>query len=1440
MKYPQKPAAPTLRSYGVREPHDEREDENVKRIISILLALIMALSLLPVSAFAAEPANSGIATQSGDVAQVIAKDGSLLRSYSSFKEALSTANSTDGCKLKVLQDVTFDYASANGSFELDGTGVRFSGYLTVSGAVKIIGGNFTRVNVSENAKLAGGSYTMLQNRDAQSWNGYLPSNNYKFCDSASDTPLTADDLEKDTLNGVYISGGQDEPSVARINEDTTPYATLAAAIDAAKPCNTITLLATVDETVTIDRAITLDLDGRNITGSLTFTNSDARLDNSDHSGTGGEIASLTINVTDSSKTLIDILADQVAFLNAANGSMLSGARKTLLNVQLGWHPECTYFPPNYICPCGRKGSSCDHSNVDTATGICAGCSHQFTASTTNGSTTTWYDTLQRALNAAQDGSTVKLFKTVTESFVSTPSATSFTIDWNGHTLTGTLSVTVGSKSNGEPSFVTLTDTSGTNNGGVTGTIDDSAVHLRFDAGRYSSIPYVTPGYETQLDRLADDRAFVDANNNLNVFNANQKAALSNVQVIPHTCSAAAELDGTCACGRHFDTTPPVITLDDSNICGQGTESNMQYVEVKGNKLYFTVADAETGIKSVSYNGTTLTPENGKYSIVIDDTTGKTTARIVATNNAEQSSALDLVAYRMVETKISQVWNGAEVVEICGESVTTGHPVDEIRWIRATKPYSVKIKADPSRINANTILELRPYTKAEGSYCAIRSSSSDSANYTYYFTTAPRSLAQYSQGQSPSFTLNDLKDIRIVRTKDTFAPTATITVRDVAYDNFSVIYYASGMIPVYDLFYKGPVTVDVTATDDNSGVQTVEYLFNDNPCQTAIQVNGILGGWQRLQLDSNGKAQFSLAANQKGYLYVRVTDEDGNVKIVNVSKGLVIYTDLQVTSADPTITLSLDEARRSDARTLPVNSGGSKNKVTIKCKDESGNDITMNPVFDAYPHNEYTVDSDGNIVLTAAFLRSRAVGTYTLTITIDPMEEEYKDIAGNDKPTTVTVTLNVTKIKPTFTADNIPLSDKDFDGSAVNHPTIAPSITGGRNVRYEYKVKDADDNTYTTTPPTTAGDYVVKVTIEGDESYEAVTATKNFTISPKEVTITGTTVSNKVYNGNTDAVIANLGTLNGIVDSHNNVTIKDGSATFNNKNVGENKTVTFSGFTLEGADAKNYTLTAQPAATTASITPRLVTINGLAVDNKTYDGKPDATISADLTLTLAPVANNADSGIVPNDDVTLNPTAAKAEFENKNAGADKPVTFSDFALTGADAGNYTLVLPTDVTATIERKTLTVDGLKIADKTYDGTKTAQWDGTPTLIGLVEGETLQLICGVPTFTSAIPGSNIPVTFTPFSLADGTGLAANYTLIQPVSGSITGNIVVNRHNHSRGPRPYLPQQPANGANGTNGGKDGVTSARTGDMGVALYAALSLASLSGTALLTRKRKETL
>ena len=972
--------------------------------------------------------------------------------------------------------------------------------------------------------------------------------------------------------------------------------------------------------------------------------------------------------------------------------------------------------------------------------------------------------------------------------------------------------------------------------------------------------------KTLLDVLPDNFAYQQNSKTIN----GAERELKDVQIATHyTCIF--DNSTTCACGRVKNTTPPVITYTNATRTGTETSSSgyeQNFVEVHGNTLTFTITD-DTAVKSVKINGESVNlSSDDTYSIEIDDERsevddnlkeGKQYVTIEATDTANNTAKLAFTAYRMVETKITPVPEGIKILSICGDEVTTTKPADYSRWRRAASPYWVEFQVENQPwFDAGKYLKLRLfYIERPGYTAKSELSCKKTSDGNYLFTTeagnegeAAWHLATYLKNNrvdketgEKKFSYEQLKDIRIVRAEDTAAPDTTISFDDKnkEYTTFTTINQPTA----YELFYKDSLTVNVSATDDNSGVAaTAEYLFTETRYAEDRIQNAT--DWQTFSLTASVEdpatytGSFTLNAGKlgtKGFLYVRTKDNANNTTNVSANKGLVIYKDAVGTNT--TITKDLYEVRTSPVP-LPVNSGSSANKVVITCTDSSGNKTTLRPFgVPAIPY-DYDVRENGNVSLTQYFLKDLTVGTYTLEITIDPVGEKYKEADGNDKPTTVTVTLNVTKIKPTFTADNIPLSDKDFDGSAVNHPTIAPSITGGRNVRYEYKVKDADDNTYTTTPPTTAGDYVVKVTIEGDESYEAVTATKNFTISPKEVTITGTTVSNKVYNGNTDAVIANLGTLNGIVDSHNNVTIKDGSATFNNKNVGENKTVTFSGFTLEGADAKNYTLTAQPANATASITPRLVTINGLAVDNKTYDGKPDATISADLTLTLAPVANNADSGIVPNDDVTLNPTAAKAEFENKNAGADKPVTFSDFALTGADAGNYTLVLPTDVTATIERKTLTVDGLKIADKTYDGTKTAQWDGTPTLIGLVEGETLQLICGVPTFTSAIPGSNIPVTFTPFSLADGTGLASNYTLIQPVSGSITGNIVVNRHNHSRGPRPYLPQQPANGANGTNGGKDGVTSARTGDMGVALYAALSLASFSGTALLTRKRKETL
>ena len=84
-------------------------------------------------------------------------------------------------------------------------------------------------------------------------------------------------------------------------------------------------------------------------------------------------------------------------------------------------------------------------------------------------------------------------------------------------------------------------------------------------------------------------------------------------------------------------------------------------------------------------------------------------------------------------------------------------------------------------------------------------------------------------------------------------------------------------------------------------------------------------------------------------------------------------------------------------------------------------------------------------------------------------------------------------------------------------------------------------------------------------------------------------------------------------------------------------------------SKNFTIHKRP-----------VTIDGVRVHDKTYDGTPDAIIY---------IAHSQD--IVENDDVEI--TGIIATFDNANAGVNKEVTlnYSEVSLTGTDSGNYEL-------------------------------------------------------------------------------------------------------------------------------------------------------------------------
>ena len=271
----------------------------------------------------------------------------------------------------------------------------------------------------------------------------------------------------------------------------------------------------------------------------------------------------------------------------------------------------------------------------------------------------------------------------------------------------------------------------------------------------------------------------------------------------------------------------------------------------------------------------------------------------------------------------------------------------------------------------------------------------------------------------------------------------------------------------------------------------------------------------------------------------------------------------------------------------------------------------------------------------------------------------------------------------------------------------------------------------------------------DANYASAVAHYDMEIDPKNVTITGLGAADKVYNGNTDAVITGSAVVNGKVGS-DPVSVNMGKAGFNNKNAGS-KTVTFTGFSLANNPDGNYHLERQPDSVTANITPFQLTVNGIEPDSKVYDGNTTAIIKTGWT------DNSLES-----DNLLIHETAL---FSNKNAGSGIPVTVT-FTISGSDAGNY--LKPADITtglsANITKLQLTVSNVTIASKVYDGNTSAVV--TSSTSNQITGDALT-INPAAVFADKNAGNGKQVNVT-FSISGND--AGNYTA--PNNTSSTGNI--------------------------------------------------------------------
>lgn len=517
----------------------------------------------------------------------------------------------------------------------------------------------------------------------------------------------------------------------------------------------------------------------------------------------------------------------------------------------------------------------------------------------------------------------------------------------------------------------------------------------------------------------------------------------------------------------------------------------------------------------------------------------------------------------------------------------------------------------------------------------------------------------SDANSASFAIRNVSEDLVITVEgvaDITAPEVEVSIRGNSFKEFL------NRI-TFGLFFKQTQTVEVKAHDFGSGIKKVEYLLSETAFRDK---DAITGNWTELMLNDDRKAYFNIEPNQKAFVYVRVTDQSGNIAVVNTD-GVVVYTDAEAITGAQTFTKNTD----FDV-VYKLNLNGNFVAKVYNGTEEIG------------VGSDYALLTNGMLMLKNSYLRTLAVGEYTIRLTIKPMGENYADNYGNDAPADVVLKLTVEKKAPTL--DHKESDGKIYDGKRIGMPTVNSDSDGVRI--FEYKKLGEDDAAYTTEAPKNVGKYTIRITTAETDTFKAASSTMEFEIQPKDVTISDTLVSDKEYNGNTDASIASVGTVKGLADG-DDVTIAVGKATFADKNVGANKTVTFYEFALSGDDAANYVLSAQPASTTASISARELTISDLKVKNKQYDGKNDAEIEGTPTLV----------GVVDGDVLTL--VNGVPTFDSVKIGKNIAISFTAFTLSGDSmtVDNYTLTQPSGITANIVEYAadgITKDNVKREDK------------------------------------------------------------------------------------------------------------------------------------------------
>lgn len=306
------------------------------------------------------------------------------------------------------------------------------------------------------------------------------------------------------------------------------------------------------------------------------------------------------------------------------------------------------------------------------------------------------------------------------------------------------------------------------------------------------------------------------------------------------------------------------------------------------------------------------------------------------------------------------------------------------------------------------------------------------------------------------------------------------------------------------------------------------------------------------------------------------------------------------------------------------------------------------------------NDDVSFVLNSGELANKSIGENKPVVTnivlsgedcLNYVLQQPKNVVANILPKDVTIS-------------NLEAVDREYDGTS-NVELAGGTLEGviqGDNVFFICGQATVNDKAV-------GEDKIVSINVQlngADSNNYALQGLEEIRVSitPKSLTVTGISTTNRDYDGTTSVAISG-GTLQGVITG-DNVAFNLGQGIIQDKNVGSQKVV-ITNITIFGEDSSNYSIV-QPDLY-VDITAKKISIINVFASNRESNGKKIVDLMGGTLI-----------GVIGGDSVNFNLGVGTIA----NAGKGKYNVATDISLTGEDSINYILEQPNNISVELFAK------------------------------------------------------------------------------------------------------------------------------------------------------------